>query len=112
MSDDPTGPLGTAMREVTFPDRSRGIILVKAGTPQDEAEGSGLSACAEASPGDVGACARTGSLSSAPHAAGCETTMLMLCTSAFLQLDRDWLPESGRTPASAFGVRPLMGKPS
>ncbi|WP_159050117.1 hypothetical protein [Streptomyces sp. MMG1533] len=32
------GPLGTAMREVTFPDGSRGIILVRAGTPQAEAE--------------------------------------------------------------------------
>ncbi|MET9776628.1 hypothetical protein ABZ023_20585 [Streptomyces sp. NPDC006367] len=38
MSDEPMGPLGTAMREVTFPDKSRGIILVRAGTPQDEAE--------------------------------------------------------------------------
>ncbi|MGA4986631.1 hypothetical protein ACPB9I_31880 [Streptomyces cellulosae] len=38
MSDDPTGPLGMAMQEVTFPDQSRGIILVRAGTPQDEAE--------------------------------------------------------------------------
>lgn len=38
MSDDPRGPLGVAMREVTFPDQSRGIILVRAGTPQDEAE--------------------------------------------------------------------------
>ncbi|MET7275682.1 hypothetical protein ABZS59_31610 [Streptomyces flaveolus] len=38
MSDESLGPLGTAMREVTFPDQSRGIILVQAGTPQDEAE--------------------------------------------------------------------------
>ncbi|MGQ4426994.1 hypothetical protein ACN6LL_001775 [Streptomyces violaceoruber] len=38
MSDELTGPLGTAMREITFPDRSRGIILVRAGTPQAEAE--------------------------------------------------------------------------
>ncbi|MZD09799.1 hypothetical protein GTW43_32660 [Streptomyces sp. SID5785] len=30
--------LGTEMREVTFPDHSRGIILVQAGTPQDDAE--------------------------------------------------------------------------
>ncbi len=32
------GPLGTAMRDVTFPDGSHGIVLVKAGTPQDEAD--------------------------------------------------------------------------
>ncbi|MFJ5999018.1 hypothetical protein [Streptomyces sp. NPDC092370] len=38
MSDEPTRPLGTEMREVTFPDQSRGIILVQAGTPQDEAD--------------------------------------------------------------------------
>jgi hypothetical protein len=39
MSEEPSlGRLGTAMREVTFPDGSRGIILVKAGTPQDEAD--------------------------------------------------------------------------
>ncbi|AKZ60324.1 hypothetical protein SAM23877_7281 [Streptomyces ambofaciens ATCC 23877] len=40
MPDEPMGPrpLGTAMREVTFPDQSRGIILVQAGTPQDEAD--------------------------------------------------------------------------
>ncbi|MFJ3233586.1 hypothetical protein [Streptomyces sp. NPDC086787] len=38
MSDEPMGPLGTEMREVTFPDQSRGIILVQAGTPQDEAD--------------------------------------------------------------------------
>lgn len=31
-------PLGTQMREVTFPDHSRGIILVRAGTSQDAAE--------------------------------------------------------------------------
>ncbi|MFS8198233.1 hypothetical protein ACLVWQ_06055 [Streptomyces sp. CWNU-52B] len=34
----PGGPLGTAMRQVTFPDGSRGIILVKAGTSQEEAD--------------------------------------------------------------------------
>ncbi|WP_395570495.1 hypothetical protein [Streptomyces sp. BK79] len=39
MSEEPMGPLGTEMREVTFPDQSRGIILVQAGTPQDEADG-------------------------------------------------------------------------
>ncbi|HZF88445.1 hypothetical protein [Streptomyces sp.] len=39
MADKPMGPLGTEMREVTFPDQSRGIILVQAGTPQDEADG-------------------------------------------------------------------------
>ncbi|GAA4790194.1 hypothetical protein [Streptomyces ziwulingensis] len=39
MPDEPSpSPLGTVMREVTFPDRSRGIILVRAGTPQDEAD--------------------------------------------------------------------------
>ncbi|MFD3499717.1 hypothetical protein [Streptomyces sp. NPDC058677] len=39
MSEQSTpGPLGTAMRAVTFPDGSRGIILVRAGTPQAEAE--------------------------------------------------------------------------
>jgi hypothetical protein len=39
MSDEPSpSPLGTTMREVTFPDQSRGIILVKAGTPQVEAD--------------------------------------------------------------------------
>ncbi|MDK1348142.1 hypothetical protein QNO09_33685 [Streptomyces sp. 378] len=38
MPDQPMRPLGTAMREVTFPDQSRGIILVQAGTPQDEAD--------------------------------------------------------------------------
>ncbi|MFE9440273.1 hypothetical protein ACFYO2_14875 [Streptomyces sp. NPDC006602] len=32
------GPLGTAMREVAFPDGSRGIVLVQAGTSQEEAE--------------------------------------------------------------------------
>ncbi|BCL25551.1 hypothetical protein GCM10017557_04100 [Streptomyces aurantiacus] len=34
----PGGPLGTAMRKVTFPDGSRGIILVKAGTSQEDAD--------------------------------------------------------------------------
>jgi hypothetical protein len=39
MPDEPMpGPLGTTMREVTFPDQSRGIILVRAGTPQEEAD--------------------------------------------------------------------------
>ncbi|MCW8098292.1 hypothetical protein [Streptomyces tauricus] len=40
MPEEPTpgGPLGTAMRKVTFPDGSRGIILVKAGTSQEEAD--------------------------------------------------------------------------
>ncbi|MFL4902630.1 hypothetical protein ACJ6WF_05470 [Streptomyces sp. MMS24-I2-30] len=39
MPDEPIqGMLGTEMREVTFPDKSRGFILVKAGTPQDEAD--------------------------------------------------------------------------
>ncbi|GAB2966112.1 hypothetical protein GCM10023080_029950 [Streptomyces pseudoechinosporeus] len=39
MPDESTsGPLGTAMRKVTFPDGSRGIILVKAGTSQEDAE--------------------------------------------------------------------------
>ncbi|KAA0923404.1 hypothetical protein [Streptomyces apricus] len=34
----PGGPLGTAMRTVTFPDGSNGIILVKAGTSQEDAD--------------------------------------------------------------------------
>jgi hypothetical protein len=39
MPEEPTpGPLGTEMREVTFPDGSSGIILVKAGTSQDDAD--------------------------------------------------------------------------
>ncbi|MFJ9671388.1 hypothetical protein ACIRP5_11440 [Streptomyces sp. NPDC101221] len=39
MQNEPSrGLLGTVMREVTFPDQSRGIILVLAGTPQDEAD--------------------------------------------------------------------------
>ncbi|WP_221356376.1 hypothetical protein [Streptomyces beigongshangae] len=40
MPEEPTpgGPLGTAMRKVTFPDGSRGIILVKAGTSQKDAD--------------------------------------------------------------------------
>ncbi|MET8413328.1 hypothetical protein ABZV34_35705 [Streptomyces sp. NPDC005195] len=38
MSDMPMGSLGTEMREVTFRDQSCGIILVQAGTPQDEAD--------------------------------------------------------------------------
>jgi len=39
VSNEPSpGPLGTVMREVTFPDQSRGIILVQAGTPQREAD--------------------------------------------------------------------------
>ncbi|MGN9815214.1 hypothetical protein ACTMUQ_07685 [Streptomyces sp. SD11] len=40
MPEEPTpgGPLGTAMRKVTFPDGSRGIILVKAGTSQEDAD--------------------------------------------------------------------------
>jgi hypothetical protein len=39
MPEEPTpGPLGTEMREVTFPDGSTGIILVKAGTSQDDAD--------------------------------------------------------------------------
>ncbi|MET8130386.1 hypothetical protein ABZV24_00045 [Streptomyces sp. NPDC005251] len=32
------GRLGTEARSVKFPDGSRGIILVKAGIPQDEAD--------------------------------------------------------------------------
>ncbi|MFF7859178.1 hypothetical protein [Streptomyces sp. NPDC007904] len=48
-TDEPMGPLGTAMREVTFPDRSRGIILVQAGTPQDEAEAMAARVWAEMS---------------------------------------------------------------
>ncbi|MCX5598392.1 hypothetical protein OOK29_09605 [Streptomyces phaeochromogenes] len=39
MPEEPTpGPLGTEMREATFPDGSRGIVLVQAGTSQDEAD--------------------------------------------------------------------------
>lgn len=39
MPEEPTpGPLGTEMREATFPDGSRGIVLVKAGTSQDDAD--------------------------------------------------------------------------
>jgi hypothetical protein len=39
MPEEPKpGPLGTAMRKVTFPDGSRGIILVDAGTPQEDAD--------------------------------------------------------------------------
>jgi hypothetical protein len=34
----PGGPLGTAARQVTFPDGSRGIVLVKAGTSQEDAD--------------------------------------------------------------------------
>lgn len=32
------GPLGTEMRTVTFPDGSRGVIAVKAGLSQDDAD--------------------------------------------------------------------------
>ena len=39
MTQEPTlGRLGMEARSVKFPDGSRGIILVKAGTPQDEAD--------------------------------------------------------------------------
>jgi hypothetical protein len=39
MPQEPTpARLGTEARSVKFPDGSRGIILVKAGTPQDEAD--------------------------------------------------------------------------
>jgi hypothetical protein len=39
MPKEPTlGRLGTEARSVKFPDGSRGIILVKAGIPQDEAD--------------------------------------------------------------------------
>ncbi|MFF5482040.1 hypothetical protein ACFY5C_32625 [Streptomyces sp. NPDC012935] len=47
MSDEAMGPLGTEMREVTFPDQSRGIILVQAGTPQDVADGMAARVWAE-----------------------------------------------------------------
>lgn len=39
MTTEPTpGPLDTEMREVAFPDGSRGIIAVAAGLSQDEAD--------------------------------------------------------------------------
>ncbi|MER5378667.1 hypothetical protein OG788_09475 [Streptomyces sp. NBC_00647] len=39
MPKEPTlGRLGMEARSVKFPDGSRGIILVKAGIPQDEAD--------------------------------------------------------------------------
>jgi hypothetical protein len=38
MEEPVPGPLGTEMREVTYPDGARGIILVKAGLSQDEAD--------------------------------------------------------------------------
>ncbi|MFF4536624.1 hypothetical protein [Streptomyces aureus] len=39
MPNDPTlGRLGKEARSVKFPDGSRGVILVSAGIPQDEAE--------------------------------------------------------------------------
>jgi hypothetical protein len=39
MPKEPTpGRLGTEARSVKFPDGSRGIILVKAGIPQHEAD--------------------------------------------------------------------------
>ncbi|MCT9005748.1 hypothetical protein ACWGKW_38900 [Streptomyces sp. NPDC054766] len=39
MLKEPTlSRLGTEARSVKFPDGSRGIILVKAGIPQDEAD--------------------------------------------------------------------------
>ncbi|MER6135111.1 hypothetical protein [Streptomyces sp. NPDC001815] len=39
MPEEPTpGPLGTEMREATFPDGSRGIVLVQAGTSQPDAD--------------------------------------------------------------------------
>lgn len=39
MPEEPTsGPLGTEMREATFPDGSRGIVLVQAGTSQADAD--------------------------------------------------------------------------
>lgn len=39
MTTEPTpGPLNTEMREVTFPDGSRGVIAVTAGLSQDEAD--------------------------------------------------------------------------
>lgn len=39
MPDEPTpGPLNTEMREVAFPDGTRGVIAVAAGLSQDEAD--------------------------------------------------------------------------
>lgn len=39
MPKDPAlGRLGTEARSVKFPDGSRGVILVRAGIPQEEAE--------------------------------------------------------------------------
>jgi hypothetical protein len=39
MPEEPTpGRIGMEARSVKFPDGSRGIILVKAGMPQDEAD--------------------------------------------------------------------------
>jgi len=39
MTNEPTpGPLNTEMRTVTFPDGSRGVIAVAAGSSQDEAD--------------------------------------------------------------------------
>lgn len=39
MPDEPTpGPLNTEMRDVTFPDGTRGVIAVTAGLSQDEAD--------------------------------------------------------------------------
>lgn len=39
MPEEPMpGPLGTEMRRVAFPDGSTGVIAVKAGLSQDEAD--------------------------------------------------------------------------
>lgn len=39
MAEEPVpGPMGTESRRVTFPDGSSGIILLKAGLSQDEAD--------------------------------------------------------------------------
>ncbi|WP_406165765.1 hypothetical protein [Streptomyces sp. NBC_00996] len=39
MPEEPTpGRLGTEARRVKFPDGSHGVILVRAGLPQDEAD--------------------------------------------------------------------------
>ena len=38
LEESAPGRLGMEARSVKFPDGSRGVILVKAGTPQDEAD--------------------------------------------------------------------------
>lgn len=39
MAEEPTpGPLGTESRRVTFPDGTSGVMLLKAGLTQDEAD--------------------------------------------------------------------------